>query len=94
MELLNAAGVPAGAVLDSADLISDPSLRATGLLTEVEHPVRGLVVLPGWPVRMSESPTPVVRCPPLLGEHTDQILSSVDGLGQDELDDYRRRGVI
>lgn len=94
MELLNAAGVPAGAVLDSADLISDPSLRATGLLTEVEHPVRGLVVLPGWPVRMSESPTPVVRCPPLLGEHTDQILSSVVGLGQDDLDDYRRRGVI
>ncbi|RYF60798.1 MAG: formyl-CoA transferase, partial [Comamonadaceae bacterium] len=60
MELLNAAGVPAGAVLDSADLIKDPSLRATGMLTEVQHPVRGPVVLPGWPVRMSGSPTPAV----------------------------------
>lgn len=94
MELLNAAGVPAGAVLDSADLINDPSLRATGILTEVNHPVRGPVVLPGWPVKMSDSPTPALRCPPLLGEHTDEILSGVIGLSSTELGDYHQRGVI
>lgn len=94
MEKLNVAGVPAGAVLDSADLIVDPSLRATGILTEVNHPVRGPVVLPGWPVRMSDSPTPALRCPPLLGEHTDQVLAGVIGLSADELSGYRQRGII
>lgn len=94
MELLNAAGVPAGAVLDSADLINDPSLRATGILTEVNHPVRGKVVLPGWPVKMSDSPTPALRCPPLLGEHTDEILAGVIGLSASELGDYHQRGII
>ncbi len=94
MELLNAAGVPAGAVLDSADLINDPSLRATGILTEVQHPVRGPVVLPGWPVRMSDSPTPPTSCPPLLGEHTDEVLGEVIGLTGQDLAAYRARGII
>ena len=94
MELLNAAGVPAGAVLDSADLINDPSLRATGILTEVQHPTRGSVVLPGWPVRMSDSSTPAVSAPPLLGEHTDKVLSSLIGLSKDDLGDFRKRGII
>jgi formyl-CoA transferase len=94
MALLNKAGVPAGAVLDSADLIDDPSLRATGILTEVEHPVRGPVVLPGWPVRMSGSPTPAVKCPPLLGEHTDEILSEVIGMSSEALKQNRESGII
>lgn len=94
MALLNAAGVPAGAVLDSADLIEDPSLRATGILSEVQHPVRGPVVLPGWPVRMSGSPTPAVKCPPLLGEHTDDVLHSVVGLSGEALRQYHEAGVI
>jgi formyl-CoA transferase len=94
MALLNKAGVPAGAVLDSADLIEDPSLRATGILTEVQHPVRGPVVLPGWPVRMSGSPTPTVKCPPLLGEHTDKILQEVIELSGEALKQHRENGII
>jgi formyl-CoA transferase len=94
MELLNAAGVPAGAVLDSADMIDDPSLRATGILTEVQHPVRGPIVLPGWPVRMSDSPTPVTTCPPLLGQHTNEVLGEVIGLTGEDLAAYRTRGII
>ena len=53
MEMLNGAGVPAGAVFDTGDLMNDPSFRATGMLTEIIHPTRGPVVLPGWPVKMS-----------------------------------------
>jgi formyl-CoA transferase len=94
MALLNKAGVPAGAVLDSADLIEDPSLRATGILTEVQHPVRGPVVLPGWPVRMSGSPTPAVKCPPLLGEHTDEVLQEVIELSGEALKQHRENGII
>ena len=82
MELLNGAGVPAGAVFDTGDLMNDPSFRATGMLTEIVHPTRGPVTLPGWPVKMSGSPTPPITCPPTLGQHTDTVLHEV--LGMDE----------
>lgn len=85
MALLNGAGVPAGAVLDTADLIDDPALRATGMLSSVQHPMRGEIILPGWPVKMSDSPTPATTCPPLLGEHTDTVLSELLNLSHDEL---------
>jgi formyl-CoA transferase len=94
MELLNKAGVPAGAVFDSGDLLDDPTFYDSGMLTTIEHPARGPVVLPGWPVRMSESPSPVITCPPLLGEHTDAILAGVLGLDAQQIDGYRTRGAI
>lgn len=94
MELLNGAGVPAGAVFDTGDILADASFRETGMLREVDHPTRGRVVLPGWPVRMSASPTPVVTRPPLLGEHTDPVLSDVLGLDEQRLRELHRTGVI
>jgi formyl-CoA transferase len=94
MEQLNKAGVPAGAVFDTQDLMEDKSLRATGMLSEVVHPQRGRIVLPGWPVKMSESPTPKVTCPPLLGEHTDDVLAQLIGLTSEELRELHRERVI
>jgi formyl-CoA transferase len=94
MVLLNGAGVPAGAVFDSADLIGDESLRRTGMLSKVAHPTRGEVTLPGWPVRMSDSSTPAVSSPPLLGEHTNTVLGDLLGLSAEDLAGLRARGVI
>ena len=94
METLNGAGVPAGAVLDSQDLIDDPSLYATGMLTRVAHPTRGEIVLPGWPVRMSGSPTPAVTPPPLLGQHTNEVLGELLGLDRPAVDALRARGTV
>ncbi|MCB1475584.1 MAG: CoA transferase [Rhodobiaceae bacterium] len=94
METLNAAGVPAGAVYDSADIINDESFRKSGMLAEVDHPTRGPVVLPGWPVRMSGSPTPAVTAPPLLGQHTDEMLRQVLGVDADELQLLRKAQAI
>jgi formyl-CoA transferase len=89
MELLNGAGVPAGAVFDTGDLMNDPSFRATGMLTEIIHPTRGPVVLPGWPVKMSGSPTPPISCPPRLGEHTDGVLRDLLGMDETEIGELR-----
>ena len=94
MALLNGAGVPAGAVMDTSDLIDDPSFRATGMLTAVQHPQRGQIVLPGWPVKMSESPTPPTACPPLLGEHTEAVLGEMLGLTAEEMRRLKAEGVI
>jgi formyl-CoA transferase len=93
MELLGAAGVPCGAVLDSAEVLSDPHLRQRGFITELEHPRRGIYPMPGNPVRLSDSPTDMVRSP-TLGEHNAEVYGKLLSLGQAELDTLRRDGVI
>jgi formyl-CoA transferase len=94
MEQLNAAGVPAGAVLDSADLLGDETFYDSGMLARIDHPTRGQVVLPGWPVRMSGSAKPAVASPPLLGEHSSEILEAVIESTIEELQAWREAGVI
>ena len=74
MDILQAAGVPAGALLDSQDLIADPHLHSSGIFGTMEHPARGSLTIPAWPVIMSESHV-AVRSAPLLGAHTDEVLS-------------------
>jgi formyl-CoA transferase len=93
LSILAGAGVPCGAVLDSAEVLSDPHLRQRGFITDLEHPRRGVYPMPGNPVRLSESPTEVVRAP-LLGEHNGEVYGKLLGVGQAELDTLRRDGII
>ena len=79
METLGHAGVPAGAVLDTNELMNDPFLRERGMFVTVKHPVRGDVTIPGWPVKMSDSKV-AISSSPLLGEHNEAVLA--EWLGQ------------
>jgi crotonobetainyl-CoA:carnitine CoA-transferase CaiB-like acyl-CoA transferase len=74
LDLLSAHDVPASDVRDMADVFSNPQVRARGMLREVEHPTAGTVRLPGSPMFLSRTPTTVRRHPPLLGEHTEEVL--------------------
>ena len=87
METLQNAGVPAGAVFDTQELMNDPNLRQRGMFAEIEHPTRGKFHIPGWPVKMSDSRVPVT-CAPLLGQHTAELLSEWLGMGEEEIKDY------
>ena len=87
MEKMQNAGVPAGAVLDTAELSNDPHLRKRGMFIPVQHPKRGEVVVPGWPVHMSESKVDVT-CGPLLGEHTEQVLTEWAGMNKEQIAEY------
>jgi formyl-CoA transferase len=93
MEIMAGAGVPCGAVLDSAEVLSDPHLRQRGMIVDLEHPTRGRFPMPANPVRMSESPTEVARAP-LLGEHNAEVYGKLLGLDEDELAALRRDGVV
>lgn len=73
MEILQHAGVPAGAVLDTRELSEDPYLRQREMFATIEHPVRGPLTIPGFPVKLSNSHVPV-RSSPLLGQHTVEVL--------------------
>jgi len=93
METLGAAGIPCGAVLDSGEVLTDPSLVQRGMVVELDHPTRGRFPMPGNPVRMSGSPTEVKRAP-LLGEHNAEVLGRWLGCSVDELTVLEKKKVI
>jgi len=93
MKILAAKGVPAGAVLDSTEVIADEHLRQRGFITELEHPTRGKFPMPGNPVRLSDSPTDLT-CAPTLGQHNADVYSKWLGLSDDALAVLKRDGVI
>ena len=76
MEILNPLNVPCGPILSMKELAEEPSLRATGTVVEVDHPERGKYLTVGNPVKLSDCPADVGRSP-LLGEHTDEILTEI-----------------
>jgi formyl-CoA transferase len=93
MRRCNPLNIPCGPVLSMKDLAEEPSLRKTGTIVEVDHPKRGPYLSVGNPIKLSASPSEVMRSP-LLGEHTDEILKSVVGLSDDEIAAARAAGAI
>jgi formyl-CoA transferase len=93
MTLLAAAGVPCGAVLDSAEVLASEPLIEREMVVTVEHPARGVFTMPGSPLRLSASPTRVTRAP-LLGEHNAEIYRALIGSTEAELRALQRDGVI
>lgn len=93
MDMVQRERVPAGAVLDTKDLSEDPHLRKRGMFVTIEHPARGPVTIPGWPVKMSESRVPV-RSAPLLGAHTEEVLSEWLGLSEHEIQELRKEAPV
>ena len=74
------------------EIAEDQSLRATGTVVEVDHPKRGKYLTVGNPIKMSDSVTEVVRSP-LLGEHTDEVLTEL-GYGLEAIADLRTEKVV
>ncbi|HYB55937.1 MAG TPA: CoA transferase [Alphaproteobacteria bacterium] len=74
---LGEAGIPAGPVVDHAELFADPQLRAREMVVEVEHPSAGRMKTLGVPIKLSETPGSVRRPAPRLGEHTAEVLAAL-----------------
>ena len=93
MNILNEFDIPCGPILSMKEIAEDDSLRATGTIVEVDHPVRGKYLSVGNPIKLSDSPTEVTRSP-LLGEHTLEILTKVLGFNDNEVAAIREAGAI
>jgi formyl-CoA transferase len=93
MEICNQHDIPVGPILSMKEIAEEQSLRATGTVVEVDHPGRGKYLTVGNPVKMSDSITEVKRSP-LLGEHTEEILTKVLGYSAAELDAIKTSGAI
>jgi crotonobetainyl-CoA:carnitine CoA-transferase CaiB-like acyl-CoA transferase len=93
LEKLHAGGVPSGLVYEPADMIADPHFQARRSLVEVPDDDHGSIVMPGVAPRLSETPGRVRWRGPLLGQHTDDVLTSA-GLTADNITKLHETGVI
>jgi len=75
------------------EIAEEPTLRETGTVVEVDHPKRGKYLTVGNPIKLSDSP-PDVRRSPLLGEHTEEILRTVLGLSEGDIQAAREQKAI
>ena len=91
---LEAVGVPCGPINDLAQVFADPQVKARGLAMQLPHALAGLVPQVASPIRLSETPVEYRNAPPLLGEHTQQVLEQVLGLKADAVEALRRSGVL
>ena len=92
MDAMNKFDIPCGPILSMKEIAEEPSLRETGTIVEVDHPERGKYLTVGNPIKLSDSPTHVERSP-LLGEHTDEVLSQL-GYNADQIALLRAEHVI
>lgn len=94
LRLLEDAGVPGGPVNTIEQVFEDPQVRHRGLRIDLSHPLTKSVPLVGSPLRLSASPVRYQTPPPLLGQHTGEVLSQVLGLDAATIEQLQRDGVI
>ncbi|MBV9375761.1 MAG: CoA transferase, partial [Alphaproteobacteria bacterium] len=93
MRIIGEAGVPAGAVFDTLELMNERSLAERGIMQTIDHPTTGAVKMPAWPVRFDGKP-PRVKPSPLLGQHNAEVLGAWLGIGPSEVEALRTEGII
>jgi succinate---hydroxymethylglutarate CoA-transferase len=91
---LKSAGVPCGRINSVAAALADPQTQARAMIEAVKHPAIGDLKLVGMPYKFSATPASVRRPPPILGEHTDEILREELGLDAAAIAALRRERVI
>ncbi len=94
IELFVDASIPCGPVNNMESLFADPQVLHREMVVEVPHETIGTLRLSGVPIKYSETPASVRLPPPLLGQHTDEILVDVLGYSQGQVEALRRQGAI
>ena len=91
---LERANVPCGPINRIDQVFSDPQAVARGLTIAMRHEAIGELHLPASPLRLSRTPPEYRNAPPLLGEHTEEVLSGLLGIASDDLEKLRKAGVV
>jgi crotonobetainyl-CoA:carnitine CoA-transferase CaiB-like acyl-CoA transferase len=94
VDLLEKAGVPNGPINDIAQVYEEPQVKARGIRVEMDHPVAGKLPTVASPMRFSATPVEYRRAPPILGQHTDEVLRELLGKTDAQLGDLRAAKVI
>jgi crotonobetainyl-CoA:carnitine CoA-transferase CaiB-like acyl-CoA transferase len=94
LKLLNEAEVPCAPIQTIDQVFAAPQVRHREMLVEVAHPTAGTVRMAGIPVKFSATPASVRLPPPLLGEHTEEVLSSWLGMNDKEIEELKTKNVV
>lgn len=94
IRLLEEVGVPCGPINDMADVFQDPQVLAREMRQDLPHPTAGQVSVPGSALKLSATPVTYRSAPPLLGQHTQEVLQSLVALSDGELDALKTRHII
>lgn len=94
IEELHQVGIPSGVINTIADVFNHPQAQERELKIELEHPTAGVLSFPGYPYKFSETPAQARRPPPLLGEHTDEVLSELLEYSPAEVQELHKLGAI
>ena len=93
METIASAKVPCGAVFNMKEQLEDEDLRKRGIITKIDHPVRGEMIVPGTPIMMSDSKVPV-QTAPVHGGNNEEIYGDWLGISVEEVQKMRANNVI
>jgi formyl-CoA transferase len=93
MELVGGAGIPAGAVLDTMELMQDETFDQRGIVQTLHHPELGAYKVPAWPVRINGKPI-TVTTPPGLGQHGAEVLGKWLGVTEADAAALKKDGII
>ncbi len=93
-ELLEAAGVPSAPINTMAEVFADPHVLARQMLVEVEHATLGSIQLPGVPMKFSATDAAVRTAPPVLGQHTREVLRERCNMDDAAIDELAAAGVV
>ena len=91
---LEAVGVPCGPINDLHDVFENPQVKARGVAIDMPHPTAGSVKLVRSPMKLSATPTSLDRAPPLLGQHTDEVLREILGRSEEQIAALKAKGVV
>jgi crotonobetainyl-CoA:carnitine CoA-transferase CaiB-like acyl-CoA transferase len=94
LRALSAAQVPCGPVNNIAEVFNDPHVQARGMVNTWQHPLKGSLDLLASPLKLSQTPVQTVRPPPMLGEHTDEVLTQVLHMKPTQVAELREKKVI
>ena len=91
---LRNAGLPCGPINDIAAVFDHPQVQARDLVLEVEHPNAGPIQLTGFPYKLNQTPAELRYPPPLLGEHTEEVLTEMLDYSKEDVARFKERGAI
>ncbi|CEJ54186.1 Putative Succinyl-CoA:3-ketoacid-coenzyme A transferase 1, mitochondrial [Penicillium brasilianum] len=93
-EIFESSGLPYAAVNDIQGTMNHEHVQARGMVQTIDHPACGPIKVISPPVKYSNAEPSVRSPPPLLGEHTDELLRDVVGLSGERIEDLKRKGVV
>lgn len=94
LDILNSAGIPCGPINSIAEVFGDPQVIHRQMVKEVDHPTIGKLKLTTYPVKFSETPPDIKLPPPLIGEHTEEILRYLLGYDAERIEKLKKEGVV